>query len=327
MKVNISKITKNPYNTREDFGDLSGLKESIKKYGMFQPYLVRKNEDGEYELIFGSRRLECERQLGSTAIDIELRETSDADMAILALCENVHRKDLLPVELAKAYQKGLSATKLSVNAFSKMIGESPTKISDYLGILELPDSILKKQEKYSVTQLVSLGKLQSKSRSARIMLENVLSQNEISSNFLKQIVSGCEAVYASALPENKKRDLSSEIISQDYSHVPPENAKDITTYADSLLENAVVAYQDNLRKTEKARSLRGKKKIKNVYDIVHFDKKIDALSMRLREAVPYIQRALEKKYYAKASKRSRGKLKTAVNHVVSGLEKLLKDGT
>src|SRR3989338_1126685 len=154
MKVGLGSIRLNPYNTREDFGDLGGLIASVKKFGLTQPLLVRKS-NGSYELAFGGRRYEALKSIGHKEVDVEVRQISDEDMAMLALCENVHRKDLSPVELARAYQVGLKATKLSINAFAQVVGETDTKISSYLKILNLPNRILEKQDKYDVTQLIS----------------------------------------------------------------------------------------------------------------------------------------------------------------------------
>ncbi len=156
LQIPISNIKENPYNTRQEYGDLEGLKASITRYGVIQPLIVRRPDGSdEYELVFGSRRLKCLRELGKTDVEVELKEINDADMATLALCENVHRKDLTPLELAKAYQKGLNATKLSVNAFSQIIGDSHKKITNYLTLLELPDRILKKEQNYNITELIA----------------------------------------------------------------------------------------------------------------------------------------------------------------------------
>ena len=59
MKVSIRQVVRNPYDTREDNGDISGLVASIKRNGLFQTFPARESEldPGNYELAFGGRRL------------------------------------------------------------------------------------------------------------------------------------------------------------------------------------------------------------------------------------------------------------------------------
>lgn len=44
MKISLNSIRMNPYNTRQDYGDLDGLVTSIKKFGQVQPLIARKRE-------------------------------------------------------------------------------------------------------------------------------------------------------------------------------------------------------------------------------------------------------------------------------------------
>ena len=328
MKVRLDQIKNNPYNTREDYGDLSGLKVSIKKFGLTQPLLTRKTERG-YELAFGGRRYEALRQIGQEEVDIEVRNISQKDMAILSLCENVHRKNLNAVEQAKAYNSGLVTTKLPLEEFARTIGVATQTIREYLGILGLPQNILRRANKYKNFQLIGLGKLQNKSKSLRIMLENLLENKSISVQFLRQIVSSCESIYSSNLSMKVKKQLCGEVIFHDYSLLPPENYHDIRTFSNSILGKAITKHQKGLIKTETARKKLAKTKvrkrpIRKVTDIVHIDQKLDDITSSLREANSSIQKTIRNNYYGEASKRSQRKFRTVVNHLVSGLEKILK---
>lgn len=329
MKVKLDKIKHNPYNTREDYGDLSGLKASIERLGLTQPFLVREIDE-EYELAFGSRRYEALKQMGAKEVEVEIRNISSPDMAMLSICENVHRKDLNAVEQARAYERGLRATGLSLDKFAETIGEGYGKVKDYLAVLNLPKSILDKTDKYGKMQLIALGRLDELSTNIRIMLENALENKEISTRFLREVVNSCESVYASNLPLKIKKELCGEVIFHDYSALPPENYRDIKTFSEVMLEKSITKYQEGLKKTEKARTrLKGQVPriavIRKIKDIVHVDQELDDITEQIRESGSSIQKAIRNNYYSQASRRSRGKFRTAVNHLVSGIEEILEN--
>lgn len=331
MKVKLSQIKHNPYNTREDYGDLSGLKASIERLGLTQPFLVRKIDEG-YELAFGSRRYEALKEMGVKEVEVDVKEIKSQDMAMLSICENVHRKDLNAVEQARAYDRGMRATKLSLNEFSRIIGVGEYTIKGYLGILRLPKKITEKPDKYTKTQLVCLGRTQEFSESVRIMLENLLENKSLGGLFLNEIVASCGSIFSSSLPLKTKKELCGEVVFHDYSSLPPENYKDIRTFSDAILGTTVAKYQVGLERTKKARAARDRKgtkrreeQIKKVTDIVHIDQKLDDITIRIRETASSVQRAVRGDYYQKASRKSKGKFKTAVNHLVSGIEKILEN--
>ncbi len=329
MKVKLSSITENPYNTREDYGDLTGLMVSIKKFGLTQPLLVRKSprNEGMYELIIGHRRTKALKELGYEETDIDIRDVNNADMSLMAICENVDRKDLNSVELARAYRKGIAATQMPLNEFAQTIGENHVKIKSYLNILNLPDRILRQQEKYTAAQLTSLAKLNEMSKSLRIELENVLNIAPITSNFLNQIVRSCESVWATGLPSKRKKRICYGIINQDYSRISPRNAADIRTFTDYVLQEELKRYNEILRKTADSLKKAGKarKGIKTVYDIVHWDQMLNRVTDDVRETSMHVDRARKKGYYDKAPEKSRRRFKTAINRLVSGIEEILKN--
>ncbi len=334
MKIPIDKIMPNSYDSRQDYGDLEGLRGSIEKHGMLHGFLVRPTkQDGRYELVFGGRRLECLKQIGKKEVEAEVRDFKDSDMAVLALCENVHRKDYTPVELARSYRIGLTATGYSVEQFSKIIGESVEKINNYLAILELPEQILSKAQKYSITDLVTLAKLEKISRTLRITYENVLNERTMPAYFANQIVGSCRKVCESNLPQNKKIDICGDIITQDYSAIAPKNAHVIGVYAEERLEQALIIYNKNLGRVAKAIQARKSKgpirpTVKNVRsldDIEDVNDKLDKTTDVIRGATMHLERTEKKGYYAHASKRNQKSFRVAVNKLASRLEGILKN--
>ncbi|WP_232444519.1 ParB/RepB/Spo0J family partition protein [Burkholderia ubonensis] len=102
----LAKLRRNPWQPRIKFDEkkLAELAESIREAGLLQPILVRRREDehGEYfEVIAGERRWRAHEMNGMTEIKVIITDASDADMAILALAENISRQDLTDYEIAK----------------------------------------------------------------------------------------------------------------------------------------------------------------------------------------------------------------------------------
>ena len=110
--IKMADIRLSEFNIRKDLNagtedtGLEDLAESIKDKGLLNPLIVRKLEDGTYELIAGQRRFLACQKLGWKTIPAIIRDISnDTDATILSLVENVHRADLNPIDKARAYQK------------------------------------------------------------------------------------------------------------------------------------------------------------------------------------------------------------------------------
>lgn len=87
---------------RSDLGDLSSLKDSMRKHGLLNPIVVNQKN----ELIAGHRRLESARELGWSAITVRVMdEQSAADALEIEIEENTHRKALNTDELGEAYNQ------------------------------------------------------------------------------------------------------------------------------------------------------------------------------------------------------------------------------
>lgn len=101
----LAKLRRNPWQPRIKFDKqkLAELAENIREVGLLQPILVRRREDenGEYfEVIAGERRWRAHELNGLTEIKVIITEVSDAEMAVLALTENISREGLTDFEIA-----------------------------------------------------------------------------------------------------------------------------------------------------------------------------------------------------------------------------------
>ncbi|MCP1428333.1 ParB family chromosome partitioning protein [Microbacterium foliorum] len=140
IQIDPQKIVPNPRQPRTHFdpSDLAELVHSVREFGVLQPVVVRKNADGEYELIMGERRTRAAREAGLEAIPAVVRETADEDLLRDALLENLHRSELNPLEEASAYQQLLEDFGITQEELATRIGRSRPQISNTIRLLKLP---------------------------------------------------------------------------------------------------------------------------------------------------------------------------------------------
>ncbi|AKV86995.1 chromosome partitioning protein ParB [Microbacterium sp. CGR1] len=140
VEVDPQKIVPNPRQPRTHFNpeDLAELVHSVREFGVLQPVVVRKNSDGEYELIMGERRTRAAREAGLEKIPAIVRETADEDLLRDALLENLHRSELNPLEEASAYQQLLEDFGITQEELATRIGRSRPQISNTIRLLKLP---------------------------------------------------------------------------------------------------------------------------------------------------------------------------------------------
>jgi len=139
INIPLSRIKPNSHQPREDFDEesLGELTASIKEKGVIQPVIVRKSGEG-YELIAGERRLRAAKTLNLEKIPAIIRDTDNQNSLELALIENVQRRDLNPLEEAKAYKRLMEEFELTQEQISVKVGKSRSTVANILRLLGLP---------------------------------------------------------------------------------------------------------------------------------------------------------------------------------------------
>ncbi|WP_083511097.1 ParB/RepB/Spo0J family partition protein [Microbacterium sp. XT11] len=140
IQLDPQKIVPNPRQPRTHFDPehLAELVHSVREFGVLQPVVVRKNADGDYELIMGERRTRAAREAGLESIPAIVRDTADEDLLRDALLENLHRSELNPLEEASAYQQLLEDFGITQEELATRIGRSRPQISNTIRLLKLP---------------------------------------------------------------------------------------------------------------------------------------------------------------------------------------------
>ena len=139
LTLRVEDIRPNPYQPRQTFDD-EGLRElasSIRRHGILQPLTVRPAGGGKWELVAGERRLRAAKLAGLERVPCIRREADDRDAALLALVENLQRRDLHYLEEAAAIASYIRQTGITQEEAAAQLGRSPSALANKLRLLRL----------------------------------------------------------------------------------------------------------------------------------------------------------------------------------------------
>ena len=143
--LRLSKIEPNPDQPRREFDLelLTELADSIAKNGVIQPIAVRPAQnEGYFTIIAGERRWRAAKMAGLSEIPVIILDIDDKKAAELALIENIQRKDLNPIEEARAYKALIDEYDMTQADLAATVGKSRVSITNFLRLLDLPDEVL-----------------------------------------------------------------------------------------------------------------------------------------------------------------------------------------
>ena len=138
--VNTDSIKPGLWQVRESFNDQSELEESIKKYGILEPILLKAADKETFFIIGGERRWRAAKSLNIQQVPARILHVSDDDALLLGVIENVQRSSLSPIEEAKGYKLMLDRNMTQEN-IAHQIGKSRSYIANALRLLKLPDKV------------------------------------------------------------------------------------------------------------------------------------------------------------------------------------------
>ena len=118
-----------------DNDELKSLEESIRNSGVLSPAIVRKKEDGRYEMVSGHRRKFACNKLGLVTIPCIVKDLSDDEATIFMVDSNLQREKLLPSEKAFAYKMKMDA--LSHQGTYLQNGDTSRQLGDKLKSVDI----------------------------------------------------------------------------------------------------------------------------------------------------------------------------------------------
>ncbi len=149
----IDSIRQGKYQPRQEMDDksLEELTRSIKEEGFIQPIVVRKVKEG-FEIVAGARRFQSAKLLGIKEIPTLIKNLSNKDTFLLAIVENLQRKNLNPLEEALAFKRLINEFKSTLEDVGKFIGKDKSSIANTLRLLKLPEEIQEALRKNIITR-------------------------------------------------------------------------------------------------------------------------------------------------------------------------------
>lgn len=140
--IPLGRIRPNPQQPRRSFDEegLAELAASIRSCGILQPLTVRRAGDG-YELVAGERRLRAAQIAGLREVPCLVAQVGEEDSALLALMENLQRRDLDCWEEAQAIARLISRYGLSQEEAARRLGRAQPTVANKLRLLRLPEDV------------------------------------------------------------------------------------------------------------------------------------------------------------------------------------------
>jgi len=143
QSLNLEQLVAGRYQPRQrmDEAYLTELAQSIRQFGIIEPLVARPLAEGGYEILAGHMRWQAAQQAGLTQVPVVVREADDRAAAAIALVENLLRRDLNPIEEARALRRLREEFGLTQEQLAETLGISQSAISRALGLLNLDPAV------------------------------------------------------------------------------------------------------------------------------------------------------------------------------------------
>ena len=249
MEIDVNEIVPNEDQPRKNFNkdELYDLSQSIEKYGIIQPLLLKRKND-KYEIIAGERRFRAAKEIGLSKVPAIVKDVSDDISSRIAIIENIQRKDLNPVEEAMSYKHLLDSQDLTQKELADELGKSRQYIGNTMRLLKLDPRVLKllEEEKLSPSHgknLLSIKDGDKQYKEAMKIIKNSLPVNdnkktskrkkqEVEDIFMEDIRSEIERTLGTREKKKKKGKVGK--IEIDY-----YGEEDLSRIVDFLLQRAL----------------------------------------------------------------------------------------
>ena len=139
------------------------LTDSVRTHGILTPLIVRKVDDGYYQIIAGERRWRAARAAGLSELPVRIVVADDKSALELAMVENLQREDLSPIEEARGYKALMEEFGMTQEEVAQRVSKSRPAIANALRLLTLPAELM---------ELVMQGTLSAGSARALLSLKN-----------------------------------------------------------------------------------------------------------------------------------------------------------
>ena len=174
----VESLRPNPDQPRQHFSQegLEELAQSIQAHGILQPLSIRRSAQG-FVLVSGERRLRAAKLAGLEEVPCMVVEVDDTASSLLALVENLQRRDLDFWEEAQALDKLIRTYHLSQEEAARRIGKSQSAVANKLRLLRLSPQVLGRLRDAGLSERHARALLRLEEDSARsAALEHIISK-------------------------------------------------------------------------------------------------------------------------------------------------------
>ena len=180
-RVRISEISRNPNQPRRYFDPeaIATLAESIRQYGVLNPLTVRRTAGGGYELVAGERRLRAARVAGLTDVPCLLINADGEDSSVIALAENLQRRDLDFFEEANGFKRLIDQFGLTQEEAARKVGKTQSAVANKLRLLRLSQQNMELIRRNNLTERHARALLRLSEEADRINVTNYIIEHEL----------------------------------------------------------------------------------------------------------------------------------------------------
>ena len=180
-RIRISEIVRNPNQPRRYFDPeaIATLAESIRQYGVLNPLTVRRTANGGYELVAGERRLRAARVAGLTDVPCLLINADGEDSSVIALVENLQRRDLDFFEEANGFKRLIEQFGLTQEEAARKVGKTQSAVANKLRLLRLSQQNMELIRCNNLTERHARALLRMNDEADRINVTNYIIEHEL----------------------------------------------------------------------------------------------------------------------------------------------------
>ena len=175
----LGSIRPNPAQPRKVF-DASGLQElaaSIRQYGILQPLTVRR-QGTAFELVAGERRLRAAGLAGLREVPCILVSVGDQDSGMLALVENLQRRDLDYIEQAEGLARLMQQYHLTQEQAAQKVGKSQSAVANKLRLLRLSPAVLAQLRAHQLSERHARALLRLPEEDSQLRVLHLITEND-----------------------------------------------------------------------------------------------------------------------------------------------------
>ena len=180
-RIRISEIVRNPNQPRRYFDPeaIATLAESIRQYGVLNPLTVRRTANGGYELVAGERRVRAARVAGLTDVPCLLINADGEDSSVIALVENLQRRDLDFFEEANGFKRLIEQFGLTQEEAARKVGKTQSAVANKLRLLRLSQQNMELIRCNNLTERHARALLRLNDEADRINVTNYIIEHEL----------------------------------------------------------------------------------------------------------------------------------------------------